>query len=252
MNLDILPISALSFMPTARFSRPMREKTAASVVRYFSMYMMLGWLPMLIPLFHGGAERQVRESSRAGNRIIAVVLCLSLVLGLQGDFFHESHCRLSEIRQIYKLREDLEIKEPKVRELVGDEGNIYMIHQQSYFRTTGYARYLFGKRLRAAAPMAFSPDEINRIREPLSVNQDHNINYSVYEVAKGAGAAEAEYLWVYSTDEFVYPELPADVWRHHRGWGRYTAFIRETEHYPELLGSTNETSSDEEEGEELV
>lgn len=227
-------------------------ETAASVVRYFSMYMMLGWLPMLIPLFHGGAERQVRESSRAGNRIIAVVLCLSLVLGLQGDFSARAIVGYQKSDEIYKLREDLEIKEPKVRELVGDEGNIYMIHQQSYFRTTGYARYLFGKRLLAAAPMAFSPDEINRIREPLSVNQDHNINYSVYEVPKALEQLEAEYLWVYSTDEFVTRSFrqmfgvtieDGEIYRIHQENGNITL---------ELLGSTNETSSEEEEGEELV
>ena len=71
----------------------------------------------------------IRDSSRAGNRIIAVVLCLSLVLGLQGDFSARAIVGYQKSDEIYKLREDLEIKEPKVRELVGDEGNILsLIH----------------------------------------------------------------------------------------------------------------------------
>lgn len=202
---------------------------------------------MLLPLFHGGAEHQVREKNKAGNRIIAVVLCLCLVLGLQGDFSTRAIVGYQKSDEIYKLREDLEIKEPQVREMVEDEGNIYMIHQQSYFRTTGYARYLFGKRLLAAAPMAFSPEETNRIREPLSVETDHNIDYSVYEVPKALEQLEAEYLWVYSTDEFVTESFQlmfgvtiedGEIYRVHQEDGTITL---------ELLGSTSITSGEEEE-----
>ena len=63
---------------------------------------------------------------------------------------------------------------------------------------------------------------------------------------------EAEYLWVYSTDEFVTRSFrqmfgvtieDGEIYRIHQENGNITL---------ELLGSTNETSSEEEEGEELV
>lgn len=125
------------------------------------------------------------------------------MLSLRGDFSKSIVVGYQKSDERYKLREDLEEKAPLVQALTSDGGNIYMLHQQSYFRTTGYARYTFGKRLLAATPMAFSPEETNRIREPLQASLDHNINYAVYEVPKALRQMEAEYLWVYSTDAFV-------------------------------------------------
>lgn len=167
---------------------------AMSLNRYYSDYMMLGVVPLTLPLFQWSVKEQ--------DAIIRVLkkgtICVFMVCILYGvsDYFLENlvHAYALDTKN-YAERERFEDYCEEIKELTDGEGKIYFVNQTKSGLFTLVADYELGEQLsRTGMCYKFRKDT----SEPILGLTEYPIA-TLPAVLREQGY---EYLWVYSNNEY--------------------------------------------------
>ena len=167
---------------------------AWSLNRYYSDYMMLGIVPLTIPLFINLEKTPKMWISAFKKGIVLVAVCL--VIYGSADYFlgKLAHVYAVDVTR-YARVEELDKYCEKVKELTGEEGKIYFINQKRSGLYTLTADYNMGDQLsRGGMCYKFRADTSNVI---LGLT-----DYPVETLPNVLDEQGYEYLWIYSTNTY--------------------------------------------------
>lgn len=166
---------------------------ATSLNRYFSDYMMLGIVPLTIPLFleKGTGDKNIVLIKKS---IIFVSIAL-IIYGSSGYFLTNlSHSYAIDTKK-YSRREELTNYCDKVKNLTGGEGKIYFINQKRSGLYTLAADYEMGNQLLRGG-MCY------KFREDTSKKISGMTDYSIDTFPQVLDEQGYEYVWIYSTNAY--------------------------------------------------
>jgi hypothetical protein len=167
---------------------------AMSLERYFSDYVMLGIIPLTIPLFLKLQREQTKHVSLL-KRFVVMFAVLVIVYGSSGYILP----RLSHVYAVdtenYKEREKFVSYAKQVKKYTNETGKIYFINQGKTGLFTLVADYELGDQLtREGMCFNFRKDT----SEPVNGLTEYDID-TLPEVLAEEGY---DYLWVYSTNDY--------------------------------------------------
>lgn len=167
---------------------------AMSLNRYFSDYMMLGIVPLTVPLFSkNGKDKRAGIAALKKSIILMALLCI--VYG-SSDYFLPQLAHIYAVdKNDYAEREKFVKYAKKVKEITEEKGKIYFINQSRSGLYTLVADYEMGDQL-SRGGMCFNFREDTS--EPVLGLTEYSIE-TLPEVLKEEGY---EYLWIYSTDDY--------------------------------------------------
>jgi hypothetical protein len=165
-----------------------------SLERYFSDYVMLGIIPLTIPLFLKLQREQTKHVSLL-KRFVVMFAVLVIVYGSSGYILP----RLSHVYAVdtenYKEREKFVSYAKQVKKYTNETGKIYFINQGKTGLFTLVADYELGDQLtREGMCFNFRKDT----SEPVNGLTEYDID-TLPEVLAEEGY---DYLWVYSTNDY--------------------------------------------------
>lgn len=167
---------------------------ATSLNRYFSDYMILGVVPLTIPLFHSSDTKKGPYISVIKKGIIFVSL-LCIVYG-SSDYFLQNLVHIYALdTKRYADREKMISYAKKVKKLTNETGKIYFINQKRSGLFTLVADYEMGEQL-SRGGMCF------KFREDTSEGIMGLTDYPIETLPDVLEEQGYEYLWVYSTNEY--------------------------------------------------
>lgn len=167
---------------------------AWSLNRYYSDYMMLGIVPLTIPLFIN-LEKTPKQWITALKRSM-VLISICLIIYGSGDYFlgKLAHVYAVDVTR-YARVEELDQYCEKVKKLTGEEGKIYFINQKRSGLYTLTADYNMGNQL-SRGGMCF------KFREDTGTAILGLTDYPVETLPNVLAEQNYEYLWVYSTNTY--------------------------------------------------
>lgn len=168
---------------------------AQSLNRYYSDYMMLGVVPLTMPLFErpSGSEN---SKTKAYLQKGIILTCILAILYGSSDYILQnlSHVYAVDTQQ-YKERENLTVYADKVKRLTGEDGKIYFINQKQSGLFTLVADYEMGDQV-SRNGMCFkfrknTQDPILGLTE-----------YPISTLPDVLAEQQYSYLWIYSTNGY--------------------------------------------------
>lgn len=167
---------------------------AVSLNRYYSDYMMLGIVPLTIPLFVNMEEVPKLWITSLKKGIILVSMCL-VVYGssdyLLGKLAHVYAVDVTRYARVEELAGGCE----KVKQLTGGEGKIYFVNQKRSGLYTLVADYNMDDQVtRWGMCYKFRADTTNPV---LGLTE-----YSVESLPNVLDEQGYEYLWIYTTNDY--------------------------------------------------
>lgn len=168
---------------------------ATSLYRYYSDYMMLGVVPLTLPFFmpNAGDTDKLRQLLRKG---FIMVSCLYILAGSSPYILQKMAHVYAVDKKQYAQREAFEKKAERVRELTNETGKIYFINQKKSGLFTLLADYEMGDQITRGG-MCF------KFREDTSKFVSGLTDYSIYTLPEVLGAQGYEYVWVFSTNDYL-------------------------------------------------
>lgn len=167
---------------------------ATSLNRYFSDYMMLGVVPLTVPLFQWTVEES-KPFIATMKKGLLVVFTICIVAG-SSDYFLENLVHLYALDvENYAAREKIDKYCEEIKELTNETGKIYFINQKKSGMLTLAADYEMDEQLsRNGMCFKFRKDT----SEAISGLTDYPID-TLPTVLKEQGYS---YIWIYSTDDY--------------------------------------------------
>lgn len=169
---------------------------AASMERYLSAYMLLGVLPLLVPIFK---MERLKENGLFGKRLvkylpicIVVVLCLNIGGGFAGNL---TTWFLPD-EKVYKTRKSVKNYANRIKELTGGDGKIYMICQSSNTFPILVADFELGVQLKRENTSYFQ-DPKKGVKDIAGVREEDIEDFS--KIIKEEGYS---YLWIYKKNDY--------------------------------------------------
>lgn len=174
---------------------------AMSLDRYYSDYILLGILPVSVPLF---VQLQKTQSKEKGllKRFITMGLTLCMLYGVSGYLLPKSAHIYAVDTAKYKERERFLSYAKQVRKKTGEEGKIYFINQSRSGLFTLVADYELGKQVTREG-MCF------KFREDTSEAILGLTEYGIETLPEVLDREDYEYLWVYSLDDYLVEQMDA-------------------------------------------
>lgn len=168
---------------------------AMSLERYYSDYVMLGILPLSIPLFEKLQKVQSRQIGLI-KQFMAMGLVLCMLYGCSGYLLPKAAHIYAVDTQKYMERERFLSYAKQVRKKTGGDGKIYFINQNKTGLFTLVADYELGEQVtRKGMCFKFRKDT----SEAILGLTEYSIN-TLPDVLVNDGY---EYLWVYSKDDYL-------------------------------------------------
>lgn len=168
--------------------------SAMSLNRYFSDYMMLGVVPLTIPLFYPSDVGNGLYVSALKKGVILVAL-LCIVYG-SSDYFLQNLVHVYALdTNKYAEREKMLHRAKKVKELTNETGKIYFINQKKSALFTLMADYDVGDQLTRGGMC-------DKFREDTSEPSRIWTEYPIETLPDVLVDEEYEYLWVYTTNDY--------------------------------------------------
>lgn len=167
---------------------------AMSLNRYYSDYMMLGVVPLTVPLFKMSLSEKRRHVTAIKKGIIFVsVLCI--VYGSSGYLLQNLVHVYALDTNNYSEREKMVNYTEKIKDITGESGKIYFINQKKSGLFTLVADYELEDQLtRGGMCFKFRKDTSEPI---LGLNE-----YPIETLPTVLIEQGYEYLWVYSTNSY--------------------------------------------------
>ncbi len=167
---------------------------AMSLNRYYSDYMMLGSVPLTVPLFcHSDMDIKPYVNILKKGFVLVSLLC---ILYSSSDYLLENliHAYAMDT-SVYSKREKLIGYTDKIKDITGEKGKIYFVDQKHTGIYTLVADYEMGDQLsRTGMCFHFRKDA----KEAILGMTDYPIdNLPAVLATQGY-----EYLWVYNTDDY--------------------------------------------------
>lgn len=167
---------------------------AKSLNRYYSDYMMLGIIPLTLPLFYGHGINSGKQAALLKRGIIIVSL-IGIVYGSSGYFLENLAHVYAVDTENYADREQMSDYAEQVKELTAGTGKIYFVNQKKSGLFTLAADYEMGDQITRGG-MCFKFRE-NPKKPILGLTE-----YPVETLPQVLTEQGYEYLWVYSTNEY--------------------------------------------------
>ena len=182
--------------------------STGSIERYFSDYMMLGFIPLVLP-FLTGSKEHVRQESRHARwigKLMPVVLAVLVCILVNDGFAGRLTTWYLHKESVYQMREKIVDYAQSLKRITGGQGKVYMINQDSDGFAVVAADYEMGTQLkRDGMPYYFQDtDEPVDIAGLLETDID---NFT--EILETEGYA---YLWIYKKDEFFEDYIKANYY----------------------------------------
>lgn len=167
---------------------------AMSLNRYYSDYMMLGVVPLTLPLFQ--KSKGEKKASVIFLKKAVIFMAMFCILYGSSDYFLQNFAHTYALdTKNYSRREQLAEYAEKVKKLTGGMGKIYFINQKRSGLFTLVADYEMGEQVtRGGMCYKFRKDT----SEPILGLNEYPID-TLPDVLVEQGY---EYLWVYSTNEY--------------------------------------------------
>lgn len=167
---------------------------AQSLNRYFADYIMLGIVPLTLPLFLKSKAEQDKHTCLLKKGVILVTL-LVVVYG-SGEYFLRSLAHPFALdKEVYAEREEMSRLSKKVKDITNETGKIYFINQGKSGYFTLAADYEMGDQLlRNGMCFYFRKDTSEPI---LGLSE-----YPIETLPPVLAEQGYEYLWVYHTNDY--------------------------------------------------
>ncbi|MCM1499878.1 MAG: hypothetical protein NC124_15550 [Clostridium sp.] len=165
-----------------------------SLNRYYSDYMMLGVVPLTVPLFHlSGTEKN--SAVKCLKKGIIFISFLYIVHGSNNYFLQNLVRTYALDTKNYAEREKMIGYTQKIKDITGESGKIYFINQKKSGLFTLVADYELGNQLMRGG-MCF------RFRKDTSKSISGLTDYPIETLPNVLAEQGYEYIWVYSTNEY--------------------------------------------------
>ena len=165
---------------------------AQSLNRYYSDYMMLGIVPLTMPLFERSFVNRAASYLQKG----ILLICVIAMLYGSSDYLLPNLCHMYAVdTQQYEKRENLTLYAGKVKKLTGEEGKIYFINQKQSGLYTLVADYEMGDQV-SRNGMCFKFRK-NKKEAILGL-----MEYPISTLPNVLEEQQYSYLWVYSVDNY--------------------------------------------------
>lgn len=167
---------------------------AMSLNRYFSDYMMLGVVPLTLPLFMCSEEEQ-KPFVKAIKKTVIVIFTLCIIYG-SSDYFLQNlvHAYAMDTKN-YAERERMIKDCNKIKEITNEKGKVYFINQDKSGLFTLVADYEMDEQL-SREGMCFNFREDTS--EPINGLTEYSID-TLPDVLQEEGYS---YVWVYSSNDY--------------------------------------------------
>ncbi len=170
--------------------------STGSIDRYFSDYIMLGFVPLIFPFFMGERLGKVSHSTVKIRRYTVGFLVIFICITLNSGFVGRATTWYLWDNDTYLLREKFQVYKEKLLDVTHGNGKIYMINQDENGFPVVIGDYEMGTQLkRDGMPYYFQDSS-----EPKDIAGLHETSISNF--AEILESENYEYLWIYKTDDY--------------------------------------------------
>lgn len=170
---------------------------AASMERYLASYMILGLLPMLVPIFTTEKASNITSLEKKVIRFLPICIVLVLCLNIEGSFAGRLTTWYLYQEKAYKTRKSIKTDAEKLKILTGEKGKIYMISQSSNTFPIVVADYELGLQLKRDNMPSYFQNPEKGVKDIAGLREEDIEKFP--EILEEEGYS---YLWIYKKNEY--------------------------------------------------